>query len=260
MSDNFDLKKYLIENKVTTNSRMLNENVNDLTGLLNKIETILNRKSPDFLYVDELRDCVTLILGDYSSRSTWSIIEDLEEGLDNSPGYTFVTGYGDDIPNALEIKQEADLSLLSNFVDEIDFVLDNAEEGDEDMTETKKKHSKMMKENAGDFFIDFKSEFANYIQDYIEGGADEEVNVVDTNMGIDKWYQYPKTSVLVNHAVKSLQAAGVDSIEKLYAKNNLKYAGESLDEFFQNLKVNETYRGVDFTLIPGVDFSFAEEV
>ena len=131
---------------------------------------------------------------------------------------------------------------------------------DSDMTEMKKKHSKIMKENAGAFFADFKSKFANYIQDYEEAGLDEEVNVVDSNMGIDEYYQYPKASILVNHAVKSLQAAGVDTIEKLYAKNNLKYAGESLDEFFQNLKANETYRGVDFTLIPGVEFSFTEEV
>jgi hypothetical protein len=37
--DNFDLKKYLVENKITTNSRMLNEGLNEdyLNSLLDKI-------------------------------------------------------------------------------------------------------------------------------------------------------------------------------------------------------------------------------
>ena len=201
MSDNFDLKKYLVENKVTTNSKMLNEGD---WNTANNVMAVVNQ---------------LLEMGEEGEK-TLAILERIPEWLE-----------------LVSANQDADFAENKATTD-----------------------SKMMKENIGNFFIDFKSEFANYIQDYIEGGADEEVNVVDTNMGIDKWYQYPKTSVLVNHAVKSLKAAGVDSIEKLYAENNLKYAGESLDEFFQNLKVNETYRGVDFTLIPGVDFSFAEEV
>ena len=34
--DNFDLKKFLVENKLTTNSRMLNENFNDQTSAIEK--------------------------------------------------------------------------------------------------------------------------------------------------------------------------------------------------------------------------------
>ena len=59
--DNFDLKKYLVENKVTTNSRMMREegkNSMELDDLLNSIphyteEYFRNKQLEDYLDTDE---------------------------------------------------------------------------------------------------------------------------------------------------------------------------------------------------------------
>jgi hypothetical protein len=115
--------------KLTGKKVKLRESVKDnpLEGLLSSITTTINRTSPEYLYVDDTHNCVILVLGSYGDSSTWETIEELEEALEGKQGYEFITGRGDDIPNALEISVGADVSLLVPFKDEIDFLLENAE-------------------------------------------------------------------------------------------------------------------------------------
>ena len=108
--DNFNLKKFLIENKMTRNSRLLNENENSLK---NKIEQWVNSNAggygpdeDDEIYMDfknEMNDLLQNILedfdpGDYGDSTTISpndILEDfIENAIDIIAKYT-INYYGD---------------------------------------------------------------------------------------------------------------------------------------------------------------------
>ena len=66
--------------------------------------------------------------------------------------------------------------------------------------------------------------------------------------------------VVEKETVDALKAAGIDSIEKLYVANNMNYSGESVADFLNALKINDSYAGIDYKIIPGVSLSFTEEV
>ena len=73
--DNFDLKKYLVENKVTTNSRMMNEN-EEVEASSEAIKTYLTllknkfgNKLPQFIE-DELYDSMNM--GNYQLPEEWN--------------------------------------------------------------------------------------------------------------------------------------------------------------------------------------------
>ena len=108
--DNFNLKKFLIENKMTRNSRLLSENENSLK---NKIEQWVNSNAggygpdeDDEIYMDfknEMNDLLQNILedfdpGDYGDSTTISpndILEDfIENAIDIIAKYT-INYYGD---------------------------------------------------------------------------------------------------------------------------------------------------------------------
>ena len=108
--DNFDFRKFLIENKMTRNSRLLSENENSLK---NKIEQWVNSNAggygpdeDDEIYMDfknEMNDLLQNILedfdpGDYGDSTTISpndILEDfIENAIDIIAKYT-INYYGD---------------------------------------------------------------------------------------------------------------------------------------------------------------------
>lgn len=48
MSNNFDLRKFLVENKLTGNSKLLKENIYDFGKLMNAVDDYLHRDDPNY--------------------------------------------------------------------------------------------------------------------------------------------------------------------------------------------------------------------
>ena len=93
---------------------ILSERVGDddfLTYLQNETGVIFNEAAIDYPISTE----VTLLLGNYNDTSHIDQIENLQADLDGKPGYEFETEMGDDIPKALKITSEADLSFLTGY-------------------------------------------------------------------------------------------------------------------------------------------------
>lgn len=110
------------------------------------------------------------------------------------------------------------------------------------------------------FDMEFKQAFTKYLQEGPEPETADVVDFEDTNRGIEKNLSFPKTSEVVNLAIDALRAAGVDSIEKLYAANNMTYSGQSMQEFFDNIEEVQTYSGIFINLTPEISFGFQEQV
>jgi hypothetical protein len=74
--DNFDLKKYLVENKVTTNSRMMNEESQEVEASPEAIKTYLTLLKGKFgdklsqFIEDELYDSMNM--GNYELPQEWN--------------------------------------------------------------------------------------------------------------------------------------------------------------------------------------------
>ena len=121
-------------------------------------------------------------------------------------------------------------------------------------------NSKMLTEEEGNFFAEFAEAYNTFLQDSVSPEETENFTFTDDNRGIDKSMEYPETSLVEKETVDALKAAGIDSIEKLYAANNMNYSGESVADFLNALKINDSYVGIDYKIIPGVSLSFTEEV
>lgn len=135
--DNFNLKKYLIENKVTRNSRMVTEAMDTTYPISDEI-------------ANAFRMDVVKLKKEADSKYGFS---KYEEGTD----YKWAIGRGDDFPNALVIinstmTQDPQVAKFIAWV----------EEDEDSMSETKKKHSKMMneasEEEQHDLFWDLTEE------------------------------------------------------------------------------------------------------
>ena len=140
MSDNFDLKKYLIENKATTNSRMLNENEDDtLHPNIKKTADLLKQEGIPFEMVSWEDVEAELQRGmDVEGDTSLQVIK-----LKGKKGNVYVLEYGymsigidaKELPAGFEdyhttSPEEIVKVLKQNFL----------------MTESRKKHSKMMNE------------------------------------------------------------------------------------------------------------------
>ena len=77
MENNFDLKKFLVENRLTTNSRMVNEEEGHLVSF------------------------------GYDLRSIEAVVKHLQSKYKEGEDYELHIGRGDDLPNAITIKNPA---------------------------------------------------------------------------------------------------------------------------------------------------------
>ena len=118
----------------------------------------------------------------------------------------------------------------------------------------------MVNEEENFFFAEFKKAYRTFLEDEASPDETEIFSFFDKNRNIDTTLEYPSVGTVVGMTVKSLKAAGVDSVEKLYSANNKKYNGESIQDFFNTVKVEPSYTGVGFSILPGVNLSFDEEV
>ena len=121
-------------------------------------------------------------------------------------------------------------------------------------------NSKMITEEEGSFFAEFAEAYNTFLEDSVSPEETENFTFTDDNRGIDKSIEYPEASLVEKVTVDALRAASIDSVEKLYTANNMKYNGESIADFLNALKINDSYTGIDYEIIPGVSLSFTEEV
>ena len=106
----------------------------------------------------------------------------------------------------------------------------------------------------------FAEAYNTFLEDSVSPEETENFTFTDDNRGIDKSIEYPEASLVEKVTVDALRAASIDSVEKLYTANNMKYNGESIADFLNALKINDSYTGIDYEIIPGVSLSFTEEV
>tara|TARA_R110000822_G_scaffold24150_11_gene73878 strand:- start:3939 stop:4571 length:633 start_codon:yes stop_codon:yes gene_type:complete len=111
--DNFDLKKYLVENKVTTNSRMLNEKVATFTltyntdqGDLDHVEGLLRKAGIDVVRVEA---------GTFDDEVEITINKDhLKKAKQALKADGFDISEGKDSTASSEMNEEEDLFTYSN--------------------------------------------------------------------------------------------------------------------------------------------------
>jgi len=151
--DNFDLKKYLIENKATTNSRMLNEEQTTVDALAKYYITLLKAKYP--------KNLVKLI-ADYVADSMNGIPEPKSES---------------DLMNWA--KSDIQWNASEEGIDEKDIDKNYIQALVAGVEDTIPSDSKMMKEQEGKKKPEkiSKVEFPNG-KTFEEGGEDEEGNIV----------------------------------------------------------------------------------
>lgn len=223
--DNFDLRKYLVENKVTTNSKMLNEN---------EETTLPNGKLKKVVIAG-----TTYEVGSPDPNDDGNIIK-----IEKHPKGYFIMGRS---------KREGygyGVDMKGNIVDEDEIM---------EMTEPKKpSHFKMMKEESGNFIADFTQAHNSFVAQNAQKSGISHYFYEDNNKNISKGGRYKSPEPITKLALSTLKAAGIDSVEKLYSENNKEYNGETVEDFFNSLKVDMSYSGFGYTLIPGVYVSFED--
>lgn len=153
MSDNFDLKKYLVENKVTTNSKMLNEYFEkesdsleqafqkagiDMSKPITTVKISGHTSSPGYETDDSMQ---------VDPKSFLKKLEVEKAELEEEEGEAVIYDY-----DAADSYPAEDMNLPSTMVPKLSVMFSDSYEyviyQGEGMTETKKKHSEMMNKHA----------------------------------------------------------------------------------------------------------------
>jgi len=88
MSNNFDLKKYLVENKLTTNSRMLNEN--EVTNYVDDLVDIMSSGAGKATGLTMLKSNVKNITGELKAKGLLDAVsKELTDYINTTEGFTF---------------------------------------------------------------------------------------------------------------------------------------------------------------------------
>jgi len=178
--DNFDLKKYLVENKVTTNSRMLNEQTDSIPAAIQETGRLLKKEGIPFTMVtekemeDELQHGV-----DPGVDTTKSVIK-----LKGSKGNVYIAefGYGSISVDAKDIDEN-----YPEFWQELgegEYATDSGK----DIIRVLRKYfmkdtssSRMMKEAEGLNFNQEAAQFPKLVRQYGEEAVAEALEAIYIN-------------------------------------------------------------------------------
>jgi len=119
-------------------------------------------------------------------------------------------------------------------------------------------NSKIMKEEAGSFDSEFTQAYTTFLDDHVTPEEAEICNFTNEKTGEEKNLEYPSVSEVVSLTLNALKAAGIDSVDKLYTANKMKYGRQSLADFFESLEQESYYSGMGYSIVPGIHFFFGE--